>query len=81
MIAHANFTKEEIRKMIAEGTITLGGNQRLKIYGLLTCASGKRMKKVNRVFFRKEEDARQAGFRPCGHCMREAYLSWFRDFR
>ncbi len=76
MIAHADFTKEEIRKMIVEGAITLGGNQRLKIYGLLTCASGKRMKKVNRVFFSDEQEAKQCGFRPCGHCIRRGYISW-----
>ncbi len=76
MIAHTDFTKEEIRKMIADGVITFGGNRRLKIYGLLTCASGKRMKKVNRVFFSDEKEAKQFGFRPCGHCMVQGYAAW-----
>jgi methylphosphotriester-DNA--protein-cysteine methyltransferase len=76
MIAHDDFTKEEIRKLIADGVITLGGNRRLKIYGLLTCASGKKMKKVNRVFFSDEQEAIQMGFRPCGHCMYQAFAAW-----
>jgi methylphosphotriester-DNA--protein-cysteine methyltransferase len=28
------------------------------------------MKKENRVFFRSEREAKQCGFRPCGHCMK-----------
>ncbi|MCE7072741.1 hypothetical protein LZG74_20680 [Dyadobacter sp. CY327] len=30
----------------------------------------------NRVFFNSEKEAMSQGFRPCGHCMREAYLKW-----
>ncbi|MCF2493313.1 hypothetical protein NFI80_06605 [Dyadobacter chenhuakuii] len=30
----------------------------------------------NRVFFNSEKEAMSQGFRPCGHCMREAYLRW-----
>jgi methylphosphotriester-DNA--protein-cysteine methyltransferase len=54
----------------------MAGNQRLKIYGTLACSSGKRMKKENRIFFKSEEEAIQAGYRPCGHCLNEKYLVW-----
>jgi methylphosphotriester-DNA--protein-cysteine methyltransferase len=57
----------------------LAGNRKLRIYGLLSCTSGKRMKQENRVFFASEEQAKQSGFRPCGHCMREKYLNWKSD--
>ncbi|MCF2497797.1 hypothetical protein L0661_05745 [Dyadobacter sp. CY357] len=30
----------------------------------------------NRVFFNSENEAMLRGFRPCGHCMREAYSKW-----
>jgi methylphosphotriester-DNA--protein-cysteine methyltransferase len=52
------------------------GNNRLKIYGLLTCGSGRKMRKENRIFFRTEEEAVGLGFRPCGHCMRSSYEHW-----
>lgn len=39
-----------------------------KIFGRLDCASGKRMKKQNRVFFLTWEDAIEAGYRPCKKC-------------
>jgi methylphosphotriester-DNA--protein-cysteine methyltransferase len=64
-------------RMIAKGQIQFAGNKRLKIYGTLTCSSGKRMKKENRVFFRSEPEAIDAGYRPCGHCMREKYNQHF----
>jgi methylphosphotriester-DNA--protein-cysteine methyltransferase len=34
------------------------------------------MKAENRVFFASEAEAVGAGYRPCGHCMREAYGRW-----
>ncbi|MCG8327386.1 MAG: hypothetical protein MI974_06860 [Chitinophagales bacterium] len=34
------------------------------------------MKKENRVFFTDEKEAIKSGYRPCGHCMRTAYLNW-----
>ncbi len=60
---------------------TLGGNKRLKIYGRLDCPSANRWIKKghyvnNRVFFLNEEDAIEAGFRPCAICMKEEYLKW-----
>jgi methylphosphotriester-DNA--protein-cysteine methyltransferase len=39
-----------------------------KIFGLLSCKSGMRMKKENRVFFHSLEDAVSGGFRPCKKC-------------
>jgi len=66
----------QLHILICKGLVTLGGNKKLKIYGTLNCSSGKKMKAENRVFFVSEQAAREAGFRPCGHCMREAYLSW-----
>ncbi|HNP76305.1 MAG: Ada metal-binding domain-containing protein [Cyclobacteriaceae bacterium] len=62
--------------MIRAHTIILAGNQSLKIYGTLRCRSGKRMKRTNRVFFKKETEALREGFRPCGHCMRRLYSNW-----
>jgi len=58
------------------GDVTLGGYKKAKIYGLLTCSSGKRMKVENRVFFKDEAEALLNGYRPCGHCMKEKYEQW-----
>ncbi|MBS1506453.1 MAG: metal-binding protein [Bacteroidetes bacterium] len=60
-----------LHRQIRQGKITLAGNSRLKIYGLLSCYSGKRMKKENRVFFTDEAEALAHGFRPCKNCMRQ----------
>jgi methylphosphotriester-DNA--protein-cysteine methyltransferase len=81
MITHDTISKFELHQKIKNGTLVLGGNRKLKIYGTLTCASGKRMKKENRVFFTSEEDAIQSGFRPCGYCLREKYQVWKYDQR
>src|SRR5258708_8895898 len=69
MIHHA--THPNIRSLIRAGKIRFGGNKILKIYGTLSCSSGKRMKAENRVFFESEAEARLAGYRPCGHCMKD----------
>lgn len=42
-----------------------------KIFGRLTCGSGKRAKKENRIFFHTWEDAVKAGHRPCKLCKPE----------
>ena len=60
---------------------TLGGNRRLKIYGRLDCPSANRWISKgyyvkDRVFFLNEEDAINAGYRPCAVCMRKEYLEW-----
>jgi methylphosphotriester-DNA--protein-cysteine methyltransferase len=76
-IGAENFTtSRKLKQMIGKGQISMAGNRNLKIYGLLSCGSGKRMKRSNRVFFEDEHDALTHGYRPCGHCMREAYLKW-----
>jgi methylphosphotriester-DNA--protein-cysteine methyltransferase len=56
--------------------IQLAGNMKLKIYGRLSCSSGKRMKLQNRVFFKNAEEAIVNGYRPCGHCMQNEYKTW-----
>ena len=76
MIAHSKIPPEILLKKIKEGSIILGGNKKLKIYGRLDCRSGKRMKVKNRVFFHSVEEAKKHGFRPCGNCMRAAYKKW-----
>jgi methylphosphotriester-DNA--protein-cysteine methyltransferase len=76
MTNHNDITPEEVFSQIKSGQIAFGGNKNLKIYGKLNCKSGKRMKMQNRVFFKSETEAQECGFRPCGHCMREAYLVW-----
>jgi hypothetical protein len=44
------------------------GYKKDKIFGLLSCKSGMRMKKENRVFFHTLEDAVKQGYRPCKNC-------------
>jgi methylphosphotriester-DNA--protein-cysteine methyltransferase len=78
MIRHDALDDAVLRRMILAGEIRYGGNHRLGIYGRLDCASGKRMKRSTRVFFADEDAARAAGFRPCGHCMPDAYRMWRR---
>jgi len=76
MIAHAAISNSALRSGIRKGEIGWGGNLKLKIYGLLKCASGKRMNRSNRVFFSSETEALQNGYRPCGYCMKAAYKNW-----
>jgi methylphosphotriester-DNA--protein-cysteine methyltransferase len=76
MIMHAHIENSELKKLILSGKIRFGGNVNLKIYGTLSCASGKRMKRENRAFFKNEQEALQHGYRPCSHCLREKYLQW-----
>ena len=64
------FTKLKMKQ------IAFAGNNELKIYGTLKCASGKRMKKENRVFFASEKGAIQSGYRPCGNCLKIKYNDW-----
>ncbi|WP_426478874.1 Ada metal-binding domain-containing protein [Chryseobacterium sp. CBSDS_008] len=80
MIQHSQLSPESLRSKIHRREIRFGGNKKLKIYGLLSCRSGKRMRKENRIFFINEKEALQNNYRPCGHCMREAYKKW-RNYR
>ena len=68
------------RNKIKQRKIRFGGNLKLKIYGTLSCALGKRMRRENRVFFLSENEAIENGFRPCGHCMKEKYQKWKNGF-
>ncbi len=76
MIQHLQISPIELRSKIRNREIRFGGNKKLKIYGLLNCTSGKRMKMENRVFFKDKKEAIQNDYRPCGHCMRDAYKQW-----
>ncbi len=82
MIRHLDLGKDVaerqavVRRLIRNKSISLGGNMPAKIYGRLSCGSGKKMKVENRVFFQNEAAAIAAGYRPCGHCMRAAYMKW-----
>lgn len=58
-----------------------GGHKKLKIYGRLDCPSAARYIAKGqyvkfRVFFKDEETAIAAGYRPCAICMPEAYKKW-----
>ena len=76
-LGHSSFARSRQLKILMDrGEVNLGGNIRLKIYGSMICASGKKMKSVSRVFFSSETEALEAGYRPCGHCMRGAYQKW-----
>jgi len=76
MLHHSTLPISELKCAIRNRSILFAGNGKLKIYGTLHCNSGKRMKKENRVFFTSEKEAIQNGYRPCGHCLRDAYLKW-----
>jgi len=76
MIEHQYHSETVIRSLIRRHKIGLSGNKPAKIYGSLRCSSGKRMKKENRVFFASEEEAINAGYRPCGRCLPFQYKRW-----
>ncbi len=74
-------TDRDNRQRLSQEPGALGGHQKLKIYGRLDCPSAARYLKKgqyaqHRVFFKDEEAAKEAGYRPCGVCMREAYIKW-----
>ena len=60
---------------------TLGGYRKSKIYARLDCPTALRAIANggfvdHRVFFLDAETATAAGYRPCGHCMRDEYRQW-----
>lgn len=62
---------------------TLGGHRRSRIYGRLDCPSALQAIArggyvAQRVFFADAAVAEQAGYRPCGVCLREAHRVWKR---
>ena len=66
----------KLYQLITVGEISLGGYEKCKIYGLLTCKNGMRMQLQNRVFFKNEEEALAIGYRPCGNCLPGQYQTW-----
>lgn len=76
MILHNDISDFDLRSKIKQQNIRIAGNRKLKIYGTLHCASGKKMKKENRVFFSTEMEAIKNGYRPCGHCKKAQYQKW-----
>ena len=66
----------ELLKAIKSGLILYGGHRKQKIYGTLTCRSGRRMKRQNRVFFENRKDTVNNDYRPCGNSMNEPYRKW-----
>lgn len=76
MFHHKEISDRELRKQIRKNKICFGGNKILKIYGTLSCRSGKRMKKENRVFFTSGKEAINNGYRPCAHCLKGEYKHW-----
>ncbi len=47
MILHTAINSAQLHSLIRQGVLVLSGNRQLKIYGMLTCSSGKRMEKEN----------------------------------
>ncbi|MCH7316183.1 Ada metal-binding domain-containing protein [Acinetobacter sp. ANC 3882] len=76
MWQHSELEQIVLHQKLKDGEILFAGNSQLNIYGRLTCGSGKRMLKKNRVFFLNENEAITQGYRPCGHCMKQAYKKW-----
>lgn len=76
MILHNEISAAALHILIRKKGIILAGNIPARIYGTLRCSSGKRMKKEYRVFFADLNEAIDAGFRPCGNCMRQDYKRW-----
>jgi methylphosphotriester-DNA--protein-cysteine methyltransferase len=76
-LGRTNYGRTKIlHQLIASNKISFGGNRKLKIYGMINCKSGKRMKMENRVFFSSKNEAEKNSYRPCGHCMKDAYSIW-----
>ncbi|MBX2915380.1 MAG: metal-binding protein [Cyclobacteriaceae bacterium] len=76
MLIHDSLNNNELVAKIRRKEITMAGNRKLKIYGQLSCGSGKRMKKQNRVFFVSKTEALHNGYRPCAHCLQKQYQQW-----
>ena len=69
------------KKYLSEEKGSLCGHKVKKIYGRLDCPSALRYIEKgqyvqHRVFFKDEETAIAAGYRPCGICMKEKYRIW-----
>ena len=72
------------KEYLSEEKRTLGGHRGQHLYGRLDCPSALRAIArptggtyiKNRVFFKDEQTAYAAGYRPCAVCMREHYKLW-----
>lgn len=64
MIWHSEISDNGLRSKIKQQEICLGGNSKLKIYGTLSCTSGKKMKRENRVCFLTKRKLLQTAFAP-----------------
>ena len=73
---HTELTDRALRSKIRSGDIAFAGHRLSRIYGLLSCSAGKRMRPTMRVFFETEQEAVSNGLRPCGHCMPQAFRQW-----
>ncbi|HYC85100.1 MAG TPA: Ada metal-binding domain-containing protein [Chryseosolibacter sp.] len=71
MISHDDFSDKDLFRLLRWGVVQFAGNRKLKIYGILHCRSGRRMLRRNRMFFSSAAEAHNAGYRPCGHCMKK----------
>ncbi|WP_338042644.1 Ada metal-binding domain-containing protein [Mucilaginibacter straminoryzae] len=69
-------TSKKLYRFIKSNEINFAGYLPGKIYGRLTCASGKQMKHMNRVFFKDVTEAEANGYRPCRNCMYKEYQEW-----
>ncbi len=56
MTKHIELSSKLLYHKIRHKEFIYAGNAKLKIYGTLYCASGKRMKKESRVFFTTEQE-------------------------
>jgi len=75
MILHQEISNRDLAQKIKQSEILFGGNKNLKIYGTLSCTSGKRMKRKNRVFFSSKIEAVENGYHPCKRCMKTSKLN------
>ena len=65
ILRHDAVTDAALWARLRDGSLTLAGNWRLKIYGRLGCPAGRRMHRGSRVFFADATAAEAAGYRPC----------------
>ena len=76
LLRHDAVTDAALRARLRDGSLTMAGNRRLKIYGRLDCPAGRRMHRSRRVFFADMASALSAGYRPCARCCQAAYDVW-----
>ncbi len=75
-IKHSEISDKKLHPKLKSRAIEFGGYMKKKIYGTLTCSSGKRMRRESRIFFTDEVEALCMGYRPCGKCMGAKYTEW-----